>query len=418
MTDTTTARPKSFAALGHPGFRAFVFLSAAAMLADNVEHVITYYAAYQKFHSPTLGGIAVIAHWAPYLLLSIPVGALADRMDPRRLIQAGMAVFIAVSIAWAVLIQTGVLQIWHAELLLVLHGIAGVLWLPASQLLLYDIVGPENLASAVRLNATVRYLGLLVGPALGSSLLLYAGAAPGLYVNAAIYLPFVLWLWKAPYGPAVRAVAQVRAALGGLADILATLTAVRSNAALVSMMVLSGGAAFLVGNAYQAQMPQFAQDLGHAQAGVTYMALLGADAFGALLAGLALESSGWLRTRPRTAVILAMLWCCALAAFASSTSYVLAVACLFVAGFLELSFNSMAQALVQLNAPNDIRGRVIGVYSMASMGSRTFSGVSVGLVGGLIGVHRSLALSALLLLAVLAVVLRTLARSPRPAPAT
>ena len=60
---------------------------------------------------------------------------------------------------------------------------------------------------------------------------------------------------------------------------------------------------------------------------------------------------------------------------------------LFAAGFLELSFNSMAQTLVQLNAPVGLRGRVIGLFNMASLGLRAFSGVSVGLVGSLIGVH-------------------------------
>jgi MFS family permease len=386
--------PKSFAALQSAGFRPFILLSAAAMLADNIEHVITYYAAYQKFHSPTLGGIAVIAHWAPYLLLSIPVGALADRVDPRRVIQAGMALFMAVSIAWALLIATGRLEIWHAAVLLVLHGIAGVLWLPPSQLLLYDIVGPAHLQSAVRLNATVRYLGPLIGPALGSALLLSLGPSRGLFVNAAIYLPFLLWLWKAPYGHAYRGVPGRRAAIGGLRDVVATLRAVRGNRALVSMMLLSGGAAFFVGNAYQAQMPKFAADLGEGRAGVTYAMLLGADACGALLGGLILESRSWLRMEPGVAVTLAILWCAALATFALTDHYALAIASLLAAGFLELSFNSMAQTLVQLNAPNDIRGRVIGVYSMASLGSRTFSGISVGLVGGLIGVHYSLAIAA------------------------
>src|SRR5207249_1704953 len=76
------------------------------------------------------------------------------------------------------------------------------------------------------------------------------------------------------------------------------------------------------------------------------------------------------------------------------TIYPLALALLFAAGFLELSFNTMAQTLVQLNAPVAIRGRVIGLFSTASLGFRTFSGVSVGLVGSLIGIHRSLALSA------------------------
>jgi hypothetical protein len=78
---------------------------------------------------------------------------------------------------------------------------------------------------------------------------------------------------------------------------------------------------------------------------------------------------------------------------------------LFAAGFLELSFNSMAQALVQLSAPASIRGRVIGVFSMAASGMRMFSGITVGIAGGLIGIHYSLSLSAALLLIAIVVLL-------------
>jgi MFS-type transporter involved in bile tolerance (Atg22 family) len=283
--------------------------------------------------------------------------------------------------------------------LLVLHGVAGVFWLAPSQVLLYDIVGPGRIESAVRLNATLRYLGTLLGPALGSALLLGAGPSRGLFINALIYLPFFLWLVAAPYGPKFRAGgAAVRPALRGFADVVATFRVVRANPVLVTMLLLSGGAALLIGGAYQAQMPQFAQDLGHGDAGLTYGMLLAADAFGALVGGVTLEASGALRSRPITAIGLAMLWCVALGGFALADSYPLALLCLFAAGFLELSFNSMSQALIQLNAPNELRGRVIGVYSMASLGARTFSGVSVGIVGGVIGVHYSLSLSALVLL--------------------
>jgi hypothetical protein len=75
----------------------------------------------------------------------------------------------------------------------------------------------------------------------------------------------------------------------------------------------------------------------------------------------------------------------------------------------------MAQTLVQLNAPGDIRGRVIGVYSMAALGMRTFSGVTVGLIGGLIGIHYSLALSAIALTAVVAALLALTVRTRAPA---
>src|SRR2546422_2462882 len=77
----------------------------------------------------------------------------------------------------------------------------------------------------------------------------------------------------------------------------------------------------------------------------------------------------------------------------------LALALLFIAGFFELSFNAMAQTLVQVHAPSEVRGRIIGLFAMASLGLRAFSGVTVGLGGSLIGIHWSLAASAAALLA-------------------
>jgi MFS family permease len=118
-----------------------------------------------------------------------------------------------------------------------------------------------------------------------------------------------------------------------------------------------------------------------------------------------------LQARPRTALVLAMLWCVAIASFAMSFSYVLALGLLFAVGFLELSFNAMAQTLVQLRAPAHIRGRVIGLYMLSGLGMRAFSGVTIGVVGGLIGIHESLALSALALLAAISVLLAFTLRS-------
>jgi hypothetical protein len=85
-----------------------------------------------------------------------------------------------------------------------------------------------------------------------------------------------------------------------------------------------------------------------------------------------------------------------------TTIYPLALILLFAAGFLELSYNSMTQTLVQLNAPPVIRGRVLGLYSVAGLGLRAFSGITIGLGGSLVGIHWSLALSAALLLAITA----------------
>src|SRR2546430_15246872 len=124
------------------------------------------------------------SHVLPFLFFSVLSGALADRSDPRRIIQIGMALFVAASLGWGVLFLTGTLQMWHAAALLVIHGFAGVFWHPSAQLLIHDIVGTANLQSAVRLSATARYLGLLLGPAVGGGLLLALRPAHGLLLNA------------------------------------------------------------------------------------------------------------------------------------------------------------------------------------------------------------------------------------------
>ena len=404
MTDSTSPQhahsKQSFAALREPAFRAYFLTSALAMMADAIEHVISYWMMFEKFHSPALGGFAVVSHWLPFLLFSVYSGALADRFDPRRIIQIGMFFFIAASLGWGFFFVTDTLEMWHAMVLLVIHGLAGVLWGPAGQLLIHDIVGPERLQSAVRLSATARMLGILMGPAVGGGLMLALGPAYGILVNALIYLPLVLWLWKAPFKLRSHA-AHAAPAVRGLADIVAAIRDIAGNRTIVSMTLLAGGASLFVGNAYQAQMPEFAHDLGHGNAGMTYSMLLAADAAGALLAGFVLESRGLLQARPRTAFVLAMLWCCAIGGFAVAGSYPLAFALLFVAGFLQLSFAAMAQTLVQLHAPAHIRGRVIGLYNMSSLGLRAFAGVTVGLMGSLIGIHWSLALSATALLAII-----------------
>jgi MFS family permease len=410
MNDTTSAlagrsqaTKRSFAAMRHGGFRAQFITFVLAMMADNIEHVISYWMVFQKFHSPALAGFAIVSHWLPFLLFSVASGALADRFDPRRIIQIGMTLFIIASLSWSYFFVTDTLQMWQAMVILVIHGCAGVLWQTPNQMLLYDIVGPQDLESAVRLNAMARYLAVLVGPAVGGAILLAFGPAPGIMLNTLFYLPLVLWLVNAPYGPNYRKGAPApapRRAVRGLGDIVQTVRDIRHHSVIVSMTLLAGAASFFVGNAYSSQMPGFATDLGHGDPGVSYSLLLAADAAGGLLAGVVLEGRGWLPPRPRTAIVLAMLWCAALAVFSLASSYALALGFLFAAGFLELAFNAMAQSLVQLNAPPDKRGRVIGLFNMSSLGLRAFSGVSVGLVGSLIGVHWSLALSALATLAI------------------
>lgn len=402
MTDTSPdspEKPQSFVALRHPGARMYLIGAGLAMMADFVEHVITYWVLWEKFESQWLNGFATFSHWIPFLLFSFWAGLLADRFDPRRVIQAGMALFMLVSFCWGLLFYFDVLEMWHAMVLLVLHGFAGVLWSPAGQVLVHDIVGGQQLQSAVRMLATSRTLGLLLGPAVGSGLMIAIGPTWGIFANVLIYLPLMLWLWKAPYGPGFRKEPRpARKGLGGFGDVMKTIRAVSGNSVIVSMTLLAAFASFIVGNAYQAFVPKFAIDLGAGDAGLLYGLLLSANAAGAVVAGIVLETRDFLRNTPRTAYVIAGLWCVAMGIFAMTPSYYVALLSLFMAGFFNLAYNSISRTLTQLNAPNEIRGQVIGVYNMADLGLRSFSGLMLGFTGSVLGIHMGLGVTTALLL--------------------
>jgi MFS family permease len=398
-----TAEPQkklAFAALHHKDFRSYFWTTALAMMADSIEHVISYWLLYQKFHSPVLAGFAVLSHWTPFLLFAVYFGAMADRYDCRKVIQVAQIMYMGVSAAWAFLFWTDTIELWHACVLLVIHGMAGVLWGPGSQLLIHDIVGREQLQSAIRLNSTSRQLGILFGPAVGGGLMLIFSPAVGLVVNTLIYLPLTIWLLTVPYtGHSREGAAPARRAIGW-GDAIQVLRDIASNRPIITMVILGGCVSFFVGTAFQATMPEFAHDLGTEKAGMAYSALLGANAAGAVVGGFVLEGRAWLPPSVKTAFISAILWCVAIASFALSENYYMSLVLLFCAGLLNLTFSSMAQTIVQLRSPAALRGRVIGLYSMASMGFKAFSGLTVGVAGGLIGVHWSLALSAMVLMTI------------------
>jgi len=126
------AAATKFGALRHRDYRRYFFFALIGQIAENVEHVISYWVIFQSFHSPTLAGFAVISHWVPYLLFAVYTGALADRYDCRRLIQISQGLFALASLTWGVLFLTGTLRVWHAAALLLVHGAGGVIAGPRS----------------------------------------------------------------------------------------------------------------------------------------------------------------------------------------------------------------------------------------------------------------------------------------------
>jgi hypothetical protein len=261
--------------------------------------------------------------------------------------------------------------------------------------MLHDFVGREELPSAVRLNSTFRSLGILFGPVVGSALLLGLGPVHGIFVNIVFYLPLTLFLFRTKFTGHTRDHGVPRTRVG-LVESLRVLRTVRSNRVIVSMIILGGLGSFFIGASLQTSMPIFAHDFGlgsAGSAGIAYGVLLFASGLGGVIGGVLLEVTGRIKPTVTAAVVSTAIYGVTTLFFAFTGNYAIALIMLFISGVANLASMSIGQTVVQLLAPAQDRGRVLGLYGVSANGLRAGSGFTVGLLGAAIGIHWSLGLS-------------------------
>jgi MFS family permease len=358
------------------------------MAADNVEHVIGYWVIWQLTHSPFWLGYAVVAHWLPFTLFSFYSGSLADRSDCRRLIQISQGLYVLASFGWGFLYLTGSLQIWHMAILLIFHGVAGLLFAPSSMLIIHEMVGEENLVSAISLNAALRPIATTIGPAVGGLLMATVGPGWGFIANMFIYVPLSLAILYLPY----RGATAKRQSQKGWSFIVEGLQTVKQSPTIVAMLGVVAATSFLLGNAFQVLIPAFADRLGVSSTG--YSILLAANGMGAIIGGILLGWIGTTRLRPIIVTAAVLTWSVLLGLFSLSNVYLVSLALLCLVGVTQIVFVSMSQSIVQAWAPPAVRGRVIGVYNFSAHGMRVLSGFVLGTLATLLGPAHALFLLA------------------------
>jgi MFS family permease len=382
-----------FGALRAAWYKSYLTGGSLLMAGDNAEHAITYLVMWQLFESPLLAGFAVVSHWLPHLLFSIPFGGLADRFDCRRIIQISCGLFVVASLTWGVLLLNESLQPWHCVALLVVHGFASALWHPANQVMLYDMVGEKDLPSAVRLMATGLSLGMLVGPAAGAALLFTIGPAWGMFVNALFYVPFLIHLTLSPFDGHQRRASGVVPRVR-LRELLETIRVLPRYPNILLVIALQGAVGLLIGVALMPLLPEFGELLGQVESGLGYGLLLVAMSFGAVTGGLLLESVGRLRATPLVSALSELVFAASILGFALSRVFPLSLALLVIAGAASILSLSTSQTVVQLEAPPEQRGRFIGAFNTTNLGFRVGSGVVLAILGGLVGIPAAVALAA------------------------
>jgi MFS family permease len=347
------------------------------------------YQVYQLTDSITSTGLVGAAQAVALLVLSPLGGALADRIDRRRLLQASQSVALVVAGGLAWLTLAGRAQAWHVILAALLTTAAATFDQPARQALIPALVPRSQIAEAVALLNPSRELAILVGP-LTAGLLITVGG-PGLMyvVDAATYgvLVVVLAVLRVP---GLRPPAERRSVLGSIVD---GARYIAHRPLIYTLMALDVSAT--VFSAYRVLLPALAIDMLHVGS-TGYGVLSSAPSAGALLATYAVFRTVQ-RSRRQGRVLLAStaLYGVSAILLAHSPVFLLAVLAAGLLGAFDAMATTIRHAAVQIDTPDEIRGRVTAFYQMSSRGGPAIGDVVVGAFAGVVGPVFALTVGAL-----------------------
>lgn len=376
MARRTGHREEAYRARDLPIYLATRFLTETAALAQSVAIGWT---VYQRSNTPLALGLVGLAQFIPMVLLMLPAGELCDRLQPRRILAAGLALQALSAAGFLALTLGAAVPLWPLYPLLILSGAARAFAEPASQALLPFLVPPERLPQAIAWSSSLWQLAVIAGPAFGGvAYALGAASAYGFccaaFLAAALGSVTVSGRRTMPEDTVTLASRIARVAEG--------IRFVRSQPILLGAISLDLVAVLLGGAT--ALLPVFARDILHA--GPIGLGLLrSAPALGACAIAL------WqVRYPPERSVGLKLFaavaaFGVATAVFALSTSLVLSLAALLVVGAADMVSVNIRSSLVQLTTPDALRGRVAAVNMLFVGTSSELGAFESGLLAALIG---------------------------------
>jgi MFS family permease len=403
---------RSFQSLESPGYRSWFFSQVLSASGTMTQGVATSWLLLKLTGNGVDLGLLTACTFLPSLVLGPYAGALVDRLDRRKLLIVTQVLLLLLAAASAAIIGIGVVQAWMLFVISTLTGIVAAPDSTARQVYVIDLVGTERLASAVSLYEVILNVSRVVGPALGGALLATVGAAACCAVNAASYLAplLVLLLHKPAY--VTRETGGTTARKGQtFADIRAGARYARQHGPIVVCLFLAAASGMLF--SLSVSLPVLATRTFHLGGG-GYGLMMSAFGVGAL-PGALLASAGPSHPTGRRVGGLALATAAAIVATALAPAAWLAFAGLAVTGCVSIWFIAAANTFVQLAADPGMRGRMMGLWTMALPGSDPVTGPCVGWVTQYVGPREGFGLAGLTLAVVASVGWRTLSGRPKTA---
>jgi MFS family permease len=354
-------------------------------------------------------GLDAFLQQLPIMLFTLIGGVLADRLDRRRTLLMSQYVQMATAVTLAALVYSGVVQIWHILLLSFTTGIAQSFGGPAYQALIPSLVDKKDLPNAVAFNSIQFNIARVLGPlAFGGTLAMAARWAytdeqsMGLcfLLNALSFIVVIGTLMS------LRVKHIPPAAVHTMRDELQSgLTYVKEHASLVSLIVLAAATTFL-GFAVLTFLPIFTQRVFKEGAG-TYSQLLAFSGGGSIVGALIIAWLGKFKRMGLTALVMQAIYGALIIAFSLSRTLWLSEVLLFFTGAALMVVFSTVTSLIQLLAPNEMRGRVMSIYMVAFRGGMPLGSLVSGYMATYIGAPMVIGINGGLLILVAAYFLFT-----------
>lgn len=377
----------TFKSLRHRNYRLFFSGQIFSLIGTWMQSMAQAWLVYQLTYSSVWLGTIGFLHSIPILFLSMFGGSLADRMSKRTLIIITQTISLCQALLLAILVLLGMVTVEIVALLALALGIINAFDIPARQSFIVELVGKDDLTNAIALNSATFNAARIIGPAVGGVVIAAFGVGWCFLFNALSFVAVLIGLVKISVQPSRE---QRNDAMSFFSSINDSLAYIRSDISLIALLILVA-VITIFGWSYSVLLPIFADSILHIGAvGLgNLMTSVGIGAFISAVMVASLESKVSARRFVYTGIYLFVI---CISIFALSSNVSVSLISLVGVGMGLVMFLATANASIQRQVPDELRGRVMGLYSLVFQGFSPFGNLGMGVVAHAVGVQSAVLL--------------------------
>jgi MFS family permease len=382
----------TFISLKYPNYRLWFVGQLVSLVGTWAQSAALGYLIYQLTKSPAYLGYVSFASGLPTWIFTLYAGAIADRVPRRTLMVITQSAMMVLAFVLAILTFTNVIQWWHILILAFLMGICNAFDAPARQAFVLEMVEREDMTNAIALNSTMFNLAVVLGPALGG--LIYAWVGPGwcFTINGISFIAVIIALLLMKLKPFI----PVKTNRSALSDVKEGLKYV-ANHPSVRMLISNLFIITLFGLGIATLIPAWAVEVLGGGA-TTNGFLMAGRGLGSLIGALMIASMGRIRFHGKIWTINSLLLPIAMVIFAFMRWLIPSMLAMAAMGFTFMMIVNLSNSMVQIRIADEMRGRVMGVFTLFFFGAMPLGSLISGWAADIIGEPLTVIISAMFLL--------------------